>query len=63
LSIIYSTGGGGGVPTVRLCVTEEDQAPSSSWTLKEMVWVPSESEEVLKLAVLPKTPLMDDDHS
>jgi hypothetical protein len=60
---MYSTGGGGGVPTVRLWVTAEDHAPSSSCTLKEMVWVPSEREEVLKLAVLAKTPLMDEDHS
>ena len=49
--------------TVTLLVTGVDQAPSSSWTRKDMVWVPAEREDVEKVLAVDRIPLMLDDHS
>ena len=42
---------------------ELDQAPSSSLTRKDMVWVPAEREEVEKVLAVDRGPLMLDVHS
>ena len=41
-----------GEVTVTLLVTGVDHAPSSSWTRKDMVWVPAESEDVEKVVMV-----------
>jgi hypothetical protein len=47
---------------VSCCVTAEDQAPSSSCTLKEMVWIPAARDEILKEGSLLKAPEIDEVH-
>ena len=52
-----------GVPTTSDAVTPADQLPSLSFTRKVMVWVPAESVEVEKEAVVPMVPFMEEVHS
>jgi len=47
---------------VTLAVTFSDQASLLSWTLKEIVWLPTESDEVVKEADVPISPSMLDVH-
>jgi hypothetical protein len=47
---------------VTLDVTFSDQASLLSWTLKEIVWLPTESDEVVKEADVPISPSMLDVH-
>jgi hypothetical protein len=49
--------------TVTLLVTGLDHAPSSSLTLKDMVWVPEAREEVEKELAVERIPVMLDVHS
>ena len=52
-----------GEVTVTLLVTGVDQAPSSSLTRNDMVWVPAEREDVEKVLAVDRIPLMLDVHS
>jgi hypothetical protein len=54
----------GGVVWIMSCrVIGDDQVLSSSLTLKEMVWVPTARDVVLKEAWVLKAPAMDEVHS
>jgi len=56
------TGSGIASVIMTLAVTFSDQAPLLSWALKEIVWLPTESDEVVKEADVPISSSMLDVH-